>query len=541
MSRSRIARFDRYVLEHATERDEKPALIDGPSGRTLTYGGLASAVPAAAAGLVERGLRPGDVVAIDAPNMPEYAVVFCAVAAAGGVNTTSNPISTAEELSRQLRDSGARFLVTIPPLLEKAMRATEGTAVEEIFTLGEALGATPFETLLREPAAGAGRDPATDRSSARAEPALDLASALVALPYSSGTTGLPKGVMLTHRNLVANMAQMLAVSVLRDDDVCIGILPFFHIYGMTVVMGSVLRSGGTVVTMPRFDLEAFLATLERYRVTVAFLVPPIILALAKHPAVDRFDLSALRWINSGAAPLGEELARTCASRLGCIVGQGYGLTETSPGTHCNAPDPSRLRVASAGLAVPNTEFMIVDLGSGEPKPPGEDGEVWIRGPQVMLGYLNQPEATARMLTPDGWLRTGDIGHADDDGYLYIVDRAKELIKYKGMQVAPAELEAVLLSHPDVVDAAVIGRPDPMAGEIPKAFVVLRRPIERGVLLDWVAERVAPYKKVRALEFRDSIPKSASGKILRRVLLEEERRALAEEHAAHERGAASGPA
>lgn len=517
--------FDRYLLEHAYERGDTPALIDGPSGRTLSHAALARAVEAAARGLTARGLRQGEVVAIHAPNSPEYAVVFTAVAAAGGVNTTSNPINTPEELSRQLKDSAARFLVTVPTLLDGARVAAEGTGVEEIFTLGEAAGATPFQALIDAGSKEPTRPAAPDGG--EAGPALDPATATVTLPYSSGTTGLPKGVMLTHRNIVANMAQTLTLWTVRPDDVCIGILPFYHIYGMTVVMGCVVRAGGTVVTMPRFDLEEFLSTMERYRVTVAFLVPPIILALAKHPAVDRFDLSALRSVNSGAAPLGKELADACATRLGCIVTQGYGLTETSPVTHCNPPDPAKVRSGSVGIPLPNTECAIVDLASGEQKPAGEEGEVWLRGPQVMRGYLNRPEATERMLTPDGWLRTGDIGRVDEDGYLYIVDRAKELIKYKGFQVAPAELEAVLLSHPDVADAAVIGRPDPAAGEIPKAFVVPRRPIEPRTLLDWVAERVAPYKKVRALEFRDSIPKSPSGKILRRVLLEEERRALAE--------------
>ncbi len=496
-----------YVLARAAELGNKPALVDAPTGRTVTYADLARGVPRVAAGLAARGMRKGDVVCIDAPNLPEYALAFLGVAAAGGVNTTTNPLNTVEELASQLRDSGALFLITVPALLEKARAAAEGSEVREIFTFGQAEGATAFSDLL----SSTGDPPAIT---------FDTAEDLVAMPYSSGTTGLPKGVMLTHRNLVANIAQTKGTAKMQEDEVFIGVLPFFHIYGMTVILCMVLRSGGTVVTLPRFDLEGFLGAIDKYGVTTAYLVPPIVLALAKHPAVDRHDLSTLQWINSGAAPFGAALAQACTDRIGCLVGQGYGLTETSPVTHFNPRDPDRIKVETVGPAVPNTEFMIVDIGTTEPKGPGEEGEVWIRGPQVMKGYFRNPEATSRTLTSEGWLRTGDIGRVDEDGYLTIVDRAKELIKYKGFQVPPAELEAVLLAHPAVADAAVIGRPDAQAGEVPVGYVVLKGQATRTDILDWVAERVAPYKKLRDVEFRDAIPKSASGKILRRVLRDE---------------------
>jgi acyl-CoA synthetase (AMP-forming)/AMP-acid ligase II len=332
--------------------------------------------------------------------------------------------------------------------------------------------------------------------------------------------------MLTHRNLVANICQCEPVLPTREDDVVAGILPFFHIYGMLVILNAAIHAGATIVTLPRFDLEQFLKLLQDYEVTRANLVPPIVLALAKHPAVERYRLPRLQAILSGAAPLGEDVARACAERLGCMVIQGYGLTETSPVTHVSPLDPSQIRLASIGKPLPNTECKVVDVATGAELGPNQDGELWIRGPQVMRGYLNGPTATAEALDLQGWLRTGDLVRVDDDGYFYVVDRLKELIKYRGYQVAPAELEALLLSHPAVADAAVIPSPDEEAGEVPKAFVVRRAGATAGVteddLLAYVAERVAPFKKIRSVEFVAEIPKAASGKILRRVLVARER-------------------
>ncbi|MDW8106015.1 MAG: 4-coumarate--CoA ligase family protein [Armatimonadota bacterium] len=497
------------VYQHALEYGDKPAMIDGPTGRTLTYLQLYGGVRRVAGNLAKRGLQKGDVVGIYSPNLPEYALAFHGVALAGGIVTTANPLYTADELAYQLRDSNAKFLITVPPLLDKAREAAAKSNVQEVFVIGEAEGATPFTELLAE-----------------AEPPevpLNPAEDLVALPYSSGTTGLPKGVMLTHRNLVANMAQVLASGVnLRSDERVIGVLPFYHIYGMLVILNLCLHKGMTIVTMPRFDLEQFLKIMQDYKITRANLVPPIILALAKHPIVDNYDLSHLQIIMSGAAPLSADLAEACAKRLNCIVLQGYGLTETSPVTHVNPEDPARIKLGSVGVPIANTECMVVSLETGNPLGMRQEGEIWIRGPQVMKGYLNNPEATAQTLTPEGWLRTGDVGYVDEDGYFYIVDRVKEMIKYKGLQIAPAELEAVLLTHPAVADAAVIPSPDEEAGEVPKAFVVLKGQATAEELMEYVAARVAPYKKIRRVEFVDQIPKSPSGKILRRVLVQQER-------------------
>jgi acyl-CoA synthetase (AMP-forming)/AMP-acid ligase II len=502
-----------FVLARAGEFGDRPALIEASTGRTITYAQMAGSVRAVAAGLSERGFGKGGVFAHFAPNLPEYAVAFHGVASAGGVNTTANPLLTAEEFRVQLRDSGARLLVTLPELLEKARAAAEGSDVKEIFVYGEAEGATPFASLLQT----SGEPPRV---------AIDPAEDLVALPYSSGTTGVPKGVMLTHRNLVANICQVTARIRVRADGSAAGreiaALPFFHIYGLVSIMNIPLYSGGTVVTMPRFDLAEFLRVVQDYRITRACVVPPIVLALAKHPLVDEFDLSSLEFMNSGAAPLSAELEVACGERLGCRMMQGYGLTETSPTTHWVGDELAGQMPGAIGPLVPNTECRLLDVTTGEDVPPGEPGELCVRGPQVMKGYLNNPEATARTIDSDGWLHTGDVAQIDADGSLRIVDRIKELIKYKGYQIAPAELEALLLTHPAIADAAVIPLADEEAGEVPKAFVVASAPITPEEVTQFVAERVAPYKRVRTVEFVEEIPKAASGKILRRVLIDRER-------------------
>ncbi len=497
-----------FVLRRSMELAEKPALIDGPSGRTLTYGQLAGGIRLIAAGLAQHGFQKGDVFAILSPNIPEYAVAFHAVSSLGGISTTVNPLYTPDELAFQLNDSGARYLLTIPQFLEKALEAARRSPVREVFVFGEAPGATPLASLLES----GGQVPEV-----RINPKEDL----VALPYSSGTTGLPKGVMLTHYNLVANISQT-EVLVGGTDETLIAVLPFFHIYGLTVLLSISLYLGHTIVTMPRFDLEQFLKTVQDYGVTRAFLVPPIVLALAKHPLVDGYNLSRLRSITSGAAPLDEKVEQACAQRIKCPVAQGYGLTETSPVVSTHPDDPARVRSGSVGQLIPNTECKVVDPVGGAELEARQQGEIWVRGPQVMKGYLNQPEATAHTIDREGWLHTGDIGYVDQDGYLYVVDRLKELIKYKGMQVAPAELEGILLSHPAIADAAVIGSPDEEAGEIPKAFVVLKGAVDPDEIMAFVAQRVAPHKRIRRLEVVSEIPKALSGKILRRVLIDRER-------------------
>ena len=504
-----------FVMQDFGDRADQPALVDGPSGRTLTYGQLAGAIQKAAAGLHARGLRKGDVFAIYSPNLPEYAIAFYGAAMAGGINTTINPLYTASELAHQLNDAGAKFLLTVPPFLDNALQAAEQSGVEEVFVFGEAEGATPFSALL-------------ENDHEVPDVLVDPAEDLVALPYSSGTTGLPKGVMLSHRNIVANIAQCCPVESLEDGEVTVGILPFYHIYGMTIILSMALYRGAKIITMPKFEMEDFLGLVQEHEIESGYLVPPIILGLAKHPVVDEYDVSSLDYITSGAAPLPTSVAQGCAERLGCVVKQGYGMTELSPVSHLMPRDHEKLNVDSVGWAVPNTTFRIVEVGTNDDVETGERGELWVRGPQVMQGYWNNRDATDATVDADGWLHTGDVAMLDDEGRLYIVDRVKELIKYKGYQVAPAELEAVAQSHEAIADAAVIPSPDEEAGEVPKAFVVVKPGMDVSAedLMAFVAGKVAPYKKIRRVEFIEQIPKTASGKILRRDLVKRERGATA---------------
>ncbi|MGA5519908.1 4-coumarate--CoA ligase family protein [Streptomyces pseudogriseolus] len=499
------------VLSRAAEFGSTPALIDGTDGTTLTYEQLDRVHRRVAAGLAEAGVRKGDVLALHSPNTIAFPTAFYAATRAGASVTTVHPLATPEEFAKQLRDCAARWIVTVSPLLDSARRAAElAGGVEEIFVCDSASGHRSLIDMLActapEPAVGI--DPAED---------------VAALPYSSGTTGIPKGVMLTHRQIATNLAQLQPAITAGPGDRVLAVLPFFHIYGLTALMNAPLRHGATVVVLPRFDLEQFLAAIQNHRITALYVAPPIVLALAKHPLVAEYDLSSLKYVISAAAPLDAHLAAACARRLGLPpVGQAYGMTELSPGTHVVPLDlMEEAPPGTVGKLIAGTEMRIVSLDDpGKDLGTGESGEILIRGPQVMKGYLGRPDATAAMIDEDGWLHTGDVGHADDDGWLFVVDRVKELIKYKGFQVAPAELEALLLTHPGVADAAVIGVYNEDGNEVPHAFVV-RHPaapeLTEGEVMLHVAERVAPYKRVRHVTFIDGVPRAASGKILRREL------------------------
>ena len=481
-----------FVMEHWPRYGEKPALIDAATGRTLTFAQLGESVRTVAANLAARGMAKGETFCIYSPNLLEFPIVYYGIQMAGGVPTAANPLYTCEELAKQLRDSAATRIITVPAFLEKAITAAADSNVREIFVFGEADGALPFQTLL---------EPIGPPSLIEHDPFDDLA----ALPYSSGTTGTAKGVMLTHRNLVAACCQTIQIEETSYDDVTIAFLPFFHIYGQQIILNSGLRQGSTLIVMTRFDFEAFLQSIRQYRITRLYLVPPVVLALAKSPIVSNYDFSSVRYVLAGAAPLGTALSKACEARIGVPIRQGYGMTETAGIISLGIPGITPLEGDTVGFAVPDCETKVVD------------GELLVRGPQIMKGYLNRPAETGEMLLADGWLRTGDIAEIDDNGWIRIVDRCKELIKFKGLQVPPAELEALLVSHPCVADAAVIGIPDEEAGEIPKAFIVRRGDISAAALTEFINARVAPHKKIRQWEFVESIPKSPSGKILRRLL------------------------
>ena len=502
-----VSLFD-FLFTDFGERAGAPALIDGVSGAAITFGELQGMVERIAAALFERGIGVGDVVALFAPNTPHYVAVFHGILRANAIVTSINSLYTPGELAHQLTDSGAKLLFTVSPFLDRAVAAVAeaGLPADAIIVLDGAEGHASLRDLL----------------ATTAEPPVQSVTATdtAVLPYSSGTTGRAKGVILTHRNLVANLQQITPLGHVTAETRILAVLPFFHIYGMTVMMNQGLHKRASVVTMPRFDLQEFLRIISEYRVGRVYIAPPLAVALAKHPIVDQYDLSCIDVIFSGAAPLDAALGHAVAKRLGCTVLQGYGMTELSPVSHCMPDDRPDLDLNSCGVAVPNTECKLVDPETGREVGPGERAELWVKGPNVMAGYLNNPEATAITLDDEGYLHTGDVATVTEDGVFTIVDRVKELIKYKGYQVPPAELEALLLTHDKIADAAVIGVRDAEGEEVPKAFVVRQESgadLTADDVMTFVAERIAPHKKVRVVEFIDQIPKSASGKILRKDL------------------------
>jgi len=492
-----------HVLRKASELADRVAIRDAAGTSAYTYTELNDAIHSLAGGLAARGIKPGKVVGLMAPNLPEYAIVFHGVAVAGAAVTTINPTYGAQEVRHQLKDAGASILFTVPMFAETALAAIEGTDVTEVVIIGDAVpGTTAMSEVFGDPIA---------------QVAIDTATHTVVLPYSSGTTGLPKGVMLSHRNLVANIEQCIHAIRYQENEVALAALPFFHIYGMQVLMNSLLSNGVLTITMPRFDMVEALQAVQDLKITRFFAVPPIIIGLVNAPIVDEYDTSSIKQVFSGAAPLGAELAAQAAARLGCEVVQGFGMTELSPVSHLTVE--GEYRPGTSGVTASNTESRVVDPETGEDQDIGGRGELWVRGPQVMTGYLNNPTATAETIDADGWLHTGDIAIIDEHGHMSIVDRMKELIKFKGFQVAPAELEALLITHPKVADVAVIGIPDDEAGEIPKAFITLAPGAEITLeeIQALVSENLVSYKQIRELEVIDAIPKSAAGKILRKEL------------------------
>ena len=495
------------VFEGLTPRLDDVVLIDGVDGRQFTAGDVIDHVKRLAGGLREAGHVPQKPVALMAPNSPEYCIIFHAIAWAGGTITTLNPTYTAHEIRHQLRDSGAGLLITVPATLAVAKEALKELPEVQICVIGSADDDDSGDCQSLAELYGTAQEQ---------QYPVDLDRHSVALPYSSGTTGLPKGVCLSHRSLSMNIDQTAKGAEFQAGETAAAFLPFFHIYGMTVLMNMHLACGGVLVTMPRFDLEVFLRICQDHRARRMWIVPPVALALAKHPLVDDYDLSALEQVFSGAAPMGNALSDAVASRFDCAMLQGYGMTELAPVSHITPL--STPRSGASGLAVPNTRCRIVSPETGADLPPGEEGELWIKGPQVMIGYLNNEQATKDTLTSDGWLKTGDMAIIDADGYMFVVDRLKELIKYKGFQVAPAELEATLVAHPQIQDAAVIGQHDDEAGEIPVAFVVCQDPApSQEEIQAYVGSQLSHYKQLHRVTFVETIPKSPSGKILRRLL------------------------
>lgn len=502
-----------FALRQAAERfPNKVAIVEPESGnREWTFAELEDLSSALAASLAARGVLVGDRVALWTKNSVEYVLSFYGILKAGAIVV---PVSThfgEREISHQLQVTESMGLIASEDRLSQTGSVSDSLSVKVVISenqnMAESQGFVTFASLLN-------CTERLDRSFG-----IDPRETLAVLPFSSGTTGLPKGVMLTHANLLSNLYQVIQAHEVGPEDVMLNQLPFFHIYGMTVLFGTAILAGCRQVVASRFrPVDEFLSLFEKFRPTLFFTVPLILQEFCHHPKVPDMDWSALRYINTGGAPLAPELQERFTSLTGVTVIQGYGLTETSPTTHVVPLD--RIKVGTIGTPLSLTEHKIVDPLTTKEVEPGKTGELWIHGPQVMKGYYRDPQATAYALD-DGWLRTGDLGLEDEDGYVYIVDRLKELIKCKGFQVAPAEIEHVLHGHPDILDAAVIGEPHPEMGEAPVAYVVTREgsTLSPEGIVDYAASGMAKYKRIFRVVLAASIPRSPSGKILRRVLKE----------------------
>jgi len=510
------------VFQRCRMYGDRKALVCGATGRSYTYRQVEPLSKNIASGLAKLGVRKGSVVAIILPNLPEYAFCFLGTIAAGGVATTINPAYTAAEISKQLINSEAIVIITVKGLektVDAAVRKAPNNVKHKIILGDDVEGYIPLRKLMMD-----------DGSAYPKDMKFDLKEDLVAIPYSSGTTGLPKGVMLSHYNIMANQYQICQEEfndpkmhrfhpTLYETTLCI--IPMFHAYGLAIILILGLRCGQMIVSLPRFEPEVFLNAIQEYKVSVMPLVPPLIVFMAKSPLVKKYDLSGIKRVGSGAAPLSAEVSEEFLRRVKVSrLLQGYGMTEASPTISTTLPDKSV--PGSSGVVLSATEVQIIDISTGKALGRGERGEIWVRGPQIMKGYYKDPKATAATIDKDGWLHTGDVGYFDNEDHLFVVDRIKELIKYKAFQVAPAELESLLLTYKGVTDAAVVGIPDEEAGEVPRAYIVRKEGFEKitaAEIQNYVKENVANFKQLRGgVEFVQAIPKNPSGKILRKDLV-----------------------
>ncbi|XP_027330824.1 4-coumarate--CoA ligase-like 5 [Abrus precatorius] len=489
------------------------AFIDAATGRHFTYQQLWQAVDAVAASLSDMGIGKGNVVLLLSPNSIYFPVVCLAVMSLGAIITTTNPLNTSREIAKQIADSKPLLAFTIPPLLPKLTAASPSLPIvlmDHADSPPPRIVTTLEEMMKKEPGARRVRERVDQDDTAT-------------LLYSSGTTGPSKGVVSSHRNLISMVQIVLGRFRMEEGETFICTVPMFHIYGLVAFATGILASGSTIVVLSKFEMHDMLSAIERFGATYLPLVPPILVAMLNNADAikGKYDLRSLHSVLSGGAPLSKEVIEGFVEKYPNVaILQGYGLTEsTGVGASTDSLEESR-RYGTAGLLSPSTQAMIVDPDSGQSVPVNSTGELWLRGPTIMKGYFSNEEATTSTLDSKGWLRTGDVCYIDNDGFIFIVDRLKELIKYKGYQVPPAELEALLLTHPAILDAAVIPYPDKEVGQYPMAYVVRKAgsSISDSQVMEFVAGQVAPYKRIRKVAFISSIPKNPSGKILRKDLI-----------------------
>jgi long-chain acyl-CoA synthetase len=509
--------------------------------RDITYKDLALASCKFATALSDLGVKKGDRVALFLPNIPQFVIAYYGVVEIGAIETAISPLYKEREVEHQLNDSEAETVIVLDalyPILEKVLVKTRVKRVivsglkeympSATAFLGTLFGRIPSHKVERKSNVYFFKELLSKYDANPPKVQIDPKEDLVALQYTGGTTGTSKGAMLTHMNLVSNA--FMCAEWLRGKEgkeTFLTVLPLFHIYGMTTGMNAPIYFAGKMIMLPRFDVAGSLRAIEKYKITVFCGAPTMYVMLLNHPDLKRYDLTSLHFCLSGSAPLPPEVQKKWMEVTRGVLIEGYGLTESSPVTHSNPLDESMktVKVGSIGLPYPDTDAKIMDTETGEHElRPGEDGELVVRGPQVMKGYWKMPEESAKVLR-NGWLYTGDIGKMDEDGYFYITDRKKDLIKYKGYSVYPREIEDVLYEHLAVKLCSVVGKPDPVAGEIPKAFVVLKDGMTatEEEIKGFVNDKVAPYKAIREVEFRTELPMTLIGKVLRRVLQEEERR------------------
>ncbi|KAB2081693.1 hypothetical protein ES319_A05G148600v1 [Gossypium barbadense] len=503
-----------YCFQNIANVASRPCLINGTTGKVYTYAEVELTARRIASGLNKLGIQQRQVIMLLLPNTPEFVLSFLGASFRGAIATAANPFFTRAEVSKHAKGSNARLIITQASYVDKVKEFAQDNDVIVMCIDSAPEGCLHFSELTQ----------ADDNDL----PEVDIAPEdVIGLPYSSGTTGLPKGVMLTHKGLVTSVAQQVDGEnpnlYFYSEDVILCLLPMFHIYALNSIMLCGLRVGAAILIMQKFEIGLALELIQKYKVTIAPIVPPIMFTIAKSSETDKYDLSSVRMVKSGGAPLGKELEDAVRAKFpGAKLGQGYGMTEAGPVlAMCLgfAKEPFEIKSGACGTVVRNAEMKIVDPDTGSSLPRNQAGEIIIRGDQIMKGYLNDPEATARTIEKDGWLHTGDIGYIDDDDELFIVDRLKELIKYKGFQVAPAELEAMLIAHPDIIDAAVVGMKDEAVGEVPVAFVVKsgKSEISEDEIKQYISKQVVYYKRISRVFFIEAIPKAPSGKILRKEL------------------------